>query len=868
MKVKNKRCIRHVSWRQLTAAKTRNLIAIFAITLTTLLFTSLFTIALSLNSSYEEYSFRQIGGYSHGSFKEVTEDQIEALSGHKKVKEYGLRTVCGLISDGAFAKTPAEVSWMDENCTKWSYATPTTGRMPETSAEIAMDTASLEKLGVPPELGAQVVLSFQAIYGQQTREETGTFTLVGFWDYDGLMPVHYINVTRDYVTQLQQDILASGGETFRTDMNVMLSSSVNIEGVMQSIDRDLGYQWEDREADNCVRIGCNWGYTASDTHGSLDAESLLSIGALLALVVLTGYLIIYNIFQISVSNDVRFYGLLKTIGTTPRQIRRMVRLQAMYLCIVGIPLGCGIGYGLGCALLPAVISSSSITTSKASASPVIFIASALFALLTVLLSCARPGRMAAKISPVEAVRYTENTNIKGKRRSGRGAGIGRMALANLNRNRAKTALVIVSLTLAVVLLNCVFMFTRGFDMERYVSSFSVSDFVVGPSDYFRYRSGTMPQESIDEIRQNTNASLGGVSYTLSGARPTVWVSEELFRSTVFSDPDQAVLATERRGNLLGANLLLQGLDPALLDKLILREGDLAPLLDPDQHAIAIGAGEEESDYMAPKVGDTLTVTYADEAQYCDIRTGEPAEVDTPSQYIERRVLKSHDVDYTVCAVVGIPYNMSFRFIEDGAYSAVVTSDALRQDAANNMEAMFYMFDSPNETEEAAAEAFLANYTAGEASGLMYESKALLRADFENFRDMFLLIGGMLCFIVGLVGVLNFFNAVLTGILTRRREFAMLQSVGMTGRQLKRMLIYEGIFYALGAGLLSLLLSLVMNPLAAGVLENIFWFFTYRFTLLPVFVMAPAFVLLGALLPLAVYRFTAKKSIVERLREAE
>ena len=65
--------------------------------------------------------------------------------------------------------------------------------------------------------------------------------------------------------------------------------------------------------------------------------------------------------------------------------------------------------------------------------------------------------------------------------------------------------------------------------------------------------------------------------------------------------------------------------------------------------------------------------------------------------------------------------------------------------------------------------------------------------------MFLLLGGALSFIVGLVGVLNFFNAVLTGIITRKREFAVLQSIGMTGRQRQTMLVYEGLFYALARG---------------------------------------------------------------------
>ena len=105
--------------------------------------------------------------------------------------------------------------------------------------------------------------------------------------------------------------------------------------------------------------------------------------------------------------------------------------------------------------------------------------------------------------------------------------------------------------------------------------------------------------------------------------------------------------------------------------------------------------------------------------------------------------------------------------------------------------------------------------------------------------MFLLLGGALSFIVGLVGVLNFFNAILTGILARKRELAVLQSIGMTGKQLKTMLVYEGLFYALGGGghLSGADPGAGPGGLHSGG-ETLFWFFTYRLTLVPFLVVIP------------------------------
>lgn len=147
MNVRNRGCIRRLSFKTLLAVRKRNIIAIIAIALTSLLFTSLFTIAMSINATNQNYQFRSVGTYSHGSFKEVSEEQIAALSAHPKVKASGTRTVIGLCTSGAFEKNYGEVSYMSDNTAKWSYAQPTSGRMPRSGNEIAMDTTALALLG-------------------------------------------------------------------------------------------------------------------------------------------------------------------------------------------------------------------------------------------------------------------------------------------------------------------------------------------------------------------------------------------------------------------------------------------------------------------------------------------------------------------------------------------------------------------------------------------------------------------------------------------------------------------------------------------------------------------------------------------------
>ena len=227
-------------------------------------------------------------------------------------------------------------------------------------------------------------------------------------------------------------------------------------------------------------------------------------------------------------------------------------------------------------------------------------------------------------------------------------------------------------------------------------------------------------------------------------------------------------------------------------------------------------------------------------------------------------VKYRDVEYEVAALVTVPSAFSYRYY--GADEFILNDQTFLRDSGTS-DVMYYAFDTTDEANDAMEE-FLRDYTENVNPQFDYESKALYAAEFEGMRSMFQLCGGALSFIVGLVGVLNFFNAILTGIIARKREFAVLQSIGMTGKQLKAMLVYEGLFYALGAAVISLILTLALGPVAFTAVGSLFWFFTYRLTLTPFLIVVPVFALLGVLVPLAVYRFVSKSTIVERLREVD
>lgn len=116
--------------------------------------------------------------------------------------------------------------------------------------------------------------------------------------------------------------------------------------------------------------------------------------------------------------DVRQYGLLRMIGASTRQIKNIVNRQAVWLTLIGLPIGLIAGFFAGRALLPVVMElfsyEYSATSLQTSTSPVLFIIAALFTILTVFISTRKPAKKAAKVSPMEAIRYTEQDDYKKK----------------------------------------------------------------------------------------------------------------------------------------------------------------------------------------------------------------------------------------------------------------------------------------------------------------------------------------------------------------------------------------------------------------------------------------------------------------------
>lgn len=850
LKVNSKKVIRRLSNRSFKASVSRNIIAVIAISLTAILFTALFTVGSGMIENIQRQTMRQAGGDGMAYLKYITDEQYDNIKDHPLIDRISYnRIICDEVISDKLLKRHAEIYYMNDVGMELGFCVPTHGHKPEAENEIIMDTRAMKLLGLPEEVGAPVTFKMR-IHGGEIVERD--FVLSGWWEADPTFEMASIMaVSKAYMDAHIDELYNNYNEAYEItgviNSYVMFKNSFGLENKLERIISESGYSM-DENAPNYIASNVNWSYMSSNF--SMDVPTVASVIAALALIVFTGYLIIYNIFQISVIKDIRFYGLLKTIGTTGRQVKKIIRRQALILSCIGIPIGLVAGYFIGTSIVPLIMNQSSYAGAvfTTSANPFIFVGSTIFALVTVAVSTSKPGRIAAGVSPVEAVRYTDNINTgKKKRKSRGGAKIGGMAAANLGRNKKRTTLVVISMSLSLVMFNTIYTMSLGFDMDKFLSTFVETDYLVSHANLGNYSysgdTDTVTESMISAIEEQSGFKEGGRFF--ADIRDA-----ECFRVKPNGrDTHYLRVNEDDDGNYFCA---VYGLEDFPLGNLKVLEGEI------DYEKLKTGKyileGVETDDNHNP-IWETSHYNIGDTVTLCNYKgDGETMSDNEYTEYSYEVMAKVEINTFTNSCRTGFDYSY---YLPAEVYKTMVS----------NPGTMSYVFDAEDGS-EAAMDAFLQNYTENVEPVMAYSSKQTKANEFKGLQNTVLIVGGVLSLIIGLIGVLNFINSMLTSILTRKREFAMLQSIGMTSSQLRKMLIAEGLMYTASAGVVSLALGAGASALLANTVAKSLWFFTYQFTLLPLIITIPILLIIGVLLPLPVLKSVEKQSIVDRLRENE
>lgn len=854
--------------RSFAAGKVRNLIAVLAIALTTVLFTSVTTIGIGTSQSITLTMQMLKMSRSDGDFRNMTSEQFEALKKADFIKKAGLRMPVGFLTNASRHNVELDVA--DEIQAELTFCIPSHGSMPKVANEIVASDKAINALGADAEVGTEVTIEFSA----HGKEYSIPMVVSGWYEAmnDQLSVMVVSTEFRDeypeifrYTYDTDSDIAGTYWSDFTAD------STVNLQEKMNAFSRSVGGDPENTRASNYLP-----GIINTMTNQPVNLKVIAMAAVFIALFVFCGYLLIYNVFDIAVMQEIRRYGLYRTIGMSKRQVKKLINYQAVWLSLIGISIGLILGFLIGRIALPYVMNVFSgdykNIAAEVSPSPVIFIAGAVLAAFTVFISTRKPVRVAANIPPIEAFGYVESGSGKRtERKSALGADIPRLAWSNLGRNKRRSFSIMVSLMLCIVLLNCVGTAAGSLDIEKQVDYMIRTDFVVvneastNMNKGFTLREQALKQQTINAIASQPGVSKAAAVYknTREDTNVTYDFGIELLEEDSYIDENTGLrfkhtkdyewfgLGTDQR-----PICNVYGMDKTGVSRMDLREGetDTEALYKKMQNGggVIVGVSMDRRDMSVmedgdfAQVGDVITV-YKDGEPYMELPV------------LAKAALNGDDEEtgYTGRSQYVIGGDGLFIYLPEEIYKKIYDEPVVYK----------YAFDVDEAYKKNMTE-FLEGYMKTTDNSIDYLSDKSARESSEGMRIMINFVGSLVGVIFGISGVLNLINTIITTILTRRHEFATMQSIGMTKRQLTQMLVLEGIYYAAGSCIIGIVFSVIINQtLVKGLLKNM-WQFTFKFTIQPALMACIVLLVISAAVPVIALKVFNKGSVVEQLRIAE
>ncbi|MCL2499759.1 MAG: ABC transporter permease [Defluviitaleaceae bacterium] len=838
-----------LSFRIFRANIKRNALIFVAILLTTFMIASSLSVAMSFLATLDLQNVQRRGTASHVQMMNVSERAVAQLQDMDFIASVG---VARRAADVVFFADEFSMVYYDE--TYWQYhklpaLLDVQGRLPQAVNEIMLSRRFLFQLGITePVLGMNVTIHFSTADGQGHR---APFILSGYYSSFEEASWHEplgVPVSADFFYTLGNSAIATAraGIIFQNDRNIPQS----ISQMQNALYRPFSL------------------YRPSDFNADSPAALMAVIAVLIALLMVTGFLLIYNIMNISVANDIRLYGLLKSLGTTPIQIYGIVIMQAVILCVVAVPLGLGLAAVLSWVFVPMVLQILAVQmTLVVSLSPVIFIGAATLTTVTTLLGSLSPAKKAARISPIEATRYTEQELNK---KRGLFPTRGRpflLALRNIFfRNKKRMTTVFFSLFFSSVLFMTVAIISLSMDAEQYLggifeeNNFSLRHWPRGPQVVEAVDSSVTfnePVRKIDEAYLHRLALLPGflsmryitraggfLTYT-DEFLPYVRAAQGFHRLFITDADGTSRPATEREhaehfAHMTAPDFLRRHFITSVYGVCVHEVYVVRHIFDPpiDMDAFARGETALFSSNRAPHL-------------LADIKN------------IELE-LSGGVFNFEMAGVTTRMFGDIRNFAFGDAPAIIVAKPFLE---AHAMTFVYQVDIRVNEAYEPLALMELETLTEHDAE-ILFGARLIERVGVQSMQLLFWAIGGSVAGVIGLTGLLNFINVMSVGIMSRKRELAAMESIGMTRKQVRDMLVFEGALYAM----VVLTAAAVPGNLIAINLFNLIYnldgtnVFNFRYPFILFILVALLILAVCLFTPLITYRMINKSTIVERLRE--
>lgn len=860
-----KKIIKEMVQGNLKVHRKRNLLLVLAITLTTILFTSVLEIGFGGMQSIQETQLKLSGMKADAELRFLNKEQFQKVQNSDLFESVGGRVPIALMEGET--KLPIEIDYLDQAGMEAYYISLEEGKVPENEKEVLLSEQALEELEIKKEVGSHVPVSFTL----RNQEYNFDMRLSGW--YKGGPKVNFMIVSEAFLEHNPE----VAENTYNLDKEILgtyyasvcMKSTGNIEQNLREYVESLGAQTENADGSNYVNVAVNPMLYSEDGNTGVG----LSIVFFGALFILCGYLLIYNIFDIGVMQDIQEFGIMKTIGMTGKQIKRLMRRQMFLISLIGIPIGLVIGYGLGALLLPAILKNWEYSEEELiivqSVHPAIFILTVLFVLITVFLSMRRPSKKAAKYSAIETAKYIE---VKKKIAEKDIRSIKNIARSNLQRNKKRTVLVFTSLILSVVFVNSLWIISDSFDEEKYVNAQMRRDYLVAstdtlnPSIGYVKPSASLNEEAIQELEKNSMIKNGTKLYKNT-------IDDSVYNSDISYDWGVQVIdikipsieidgvitnsATTNYGSLTldkdnRAICNACGISENFLKKMEILEGEKnideikEKLKSGDYILVGVCANNKGKPRMSdiensPKVGDSVTI----------YKEGKPIKkVEVLSQIL---TIYSEQISGGSSTGSGTILGPWFYFGED-----------LFKELYGEGNLVNYSFDA--DEKDAPAVNRMLQEMSKEFSDVGFETTEQRHSEIENYRMLVRILCVLIGGILGVIGIVNLVNIIFTNLIVRNRELATFRSIGATKKQLRELIIRESVGYVFYAAIGGFILATLISMTAVkGVCSSI-WLFTFQFTLLPAAIVIVLYFIIAAIASEVGIYLWEKGSITERLRE--
>lgn len=796
--------------------RTRSILIVISIFLTTLLIQIIASFGTGMIRYNRANAGKLYGNYS-GTFSRVSEEQYEIIT--KRSEFIGVGRVASV----------AEVEQKDVKmgliCTDTKGAENVNlfdqikeGKLPQKENEIAASVEFFSQFGLSnPNIGDSVTISLRS--DKRSKFVDKEFVICGILissEQNNLQKAYQGYVSELFYEDLVSKEMRSYNVTFRLDESIEMNGDVG-EDVLKELAILCGIK-EDNVKENFMYL--MWVYDPG-------TETLFICIGISLIVILVSIVVIYNIFQVGIVQKIQEYGKIKALGATKKQLKRIIFREGMFLAFIGVPLGILFGTGLASIMFQQftknglkIVTTSNLVQVSVLSIPVLLLIM-FISFLTVWFALKKPMRVVAAISPVEAIRYQENTSSKRTVRKGKKKiSVLNMTISNLSANRRRTVSTILTMGLSCVLFVALSNVAGNIDIEYEArknieyGKFSIElDCSLSDKAY--------PENNLNEIQKNN--PLGNEFQEKLKEIPGV---TEVSVRYIFAVENHTFSSLDEEGNLTTVCVMNQ---------------------EDFKRYTKRGSTKGNTNYQQVAKEDGIIFGYS----YFLEEEGYHLE-----QNMEMSVLD---------AGVKVPFKGKIM----GAFGAAPASWVITEETFKKLnvkgELVERLWVDCKEENKKEVEAAIHNLMLGMSHVEMKTYDNAVATVMFSTSVMQSGIYGILA-ILGIISFMNMANTIITGVITRKRELGVLQAVGMTNHQLNQMLQLEGILFSVGTIIVSLLVGC---PFGYEIFQyakqhSIYGMNEYHVPILEIGIMMAVIILMQVVLSFLLSRNLRKESLVERI----